>query len=346
MNLSRKGELFDKALNWLVELSPNRSDLYDTLSNVIGMTDAEILEESFDSLAEFMEGGDLRINAFVRYESNVVVISLPRSVDDLFTKLSSIGYPLSKPLLLGNNGNTTVKLMSDNKVSYRFAKLFDSQCTLMEANEALYKVLNAPVEIQPTLISRITDGCYTSYKDLLYDIELLRKSNGEYETDFYFPLYGELYDTYSGCYDKVSNRYLRDFKSDIKELLETEQESDDMTQYFYDSDSKSAHEKIVSIKWDVTEFTPGEYNNKLHSCTIFGVVQIRHSAPFTDEEKSSIKDWIEGQNADGFGEGIEQRKIDTEDGALYVHLWESYDSYFLYDEAQMKEYIKYGGLLT
>lgn len=346
MDASRKNELFARVLDYLSETSPSRADLYDTLSNVIGMTDAEILEESFDSLAEFMEGGDLRINAFVRYESNVVVISLPRSVDDLYTKLSSIGYPLCKPLMIGHTDKGDVKLMSDNKVSYRFTKLFDSQCSLLEVNDTLCKVLNAPVEIQPTLISRITDGCYTSYKDLLYDIELLRKSNGEYETDFYFPLYGELYDTYCGCYDTVSDRYLRDYKSEIEELLEKEQESDDMTQYFYDNDSKSAHEKIVSIKWDVTEFTPGEYNNKLRSCTIFGVVQIRHSAPFTDDEKSSIKDWIEGQNADGFGEGIEQKKIDTEDGALYVHLWESYDSYFIYDEAQMKEYIKYGGLLT
>ena len=119
-----------------------------------------------------------------------------------------------------------------------------------------------------------------------------------------------------------------------------------MTKYFGEDDSKSASKKIVSIKWDVTEFTPSEYNNKFRSRTIFGVVQIRHSAPFTDEEKSSIKDWIEGQNSDGFGEGIEDRGIDTEDGILYVKLWSTDEEYFVYDEDQMDEYVQYGGLLT
>ena len=342
MNSERKSELFTRVLDYLVESSPSRADLYDTLSNVIGMTDAEILEESFDTLAEFMEGGDLRIHAFVEYEGNTLVISLPTGTDNYCTKLDSIGYPLSKPLLLGNNGNTTVKLMPDNKVSYRYSKLFDSQCSLLEVNDTLCKVLNAPVEIQPTLMEHIVEGSYTSYKYLLNDIKTLTRNNEEYETAFYFPLSGELYDPDSCLSDSVSNRYLRDYKSEIEMLLEAEQQSDDMTKYF---DGKSAA-KIVSIKWEIVEFTPGEYNSAIRSRTLFGKVKIKHTAPFTDEEKHSIKDWIEGQNSDGFGEGIEDRGIDTEDGILYVKLWSTDEEYFVYDEDQMDEYVQYGGLLT
>lgn len=46
--------LLDNALDWIGEMSSG-SDLYDTLKNVIGMTDDEIQAAGFDSLSEYFE---------------------------------------------------------------------------------------------------------------------------------------------------------------------------------------------------------------------------------------------------------------------------------------------------
>ena len=48
---------------------------------------------------------------------------------------------------------------------------------------------------------------------------------------------------------------------------------------------------------------------------------------------------IVGQNSDGFGEGLEQREIPTEDGDLFVSMWNFGDDYFVYDEEEMKAHL-------
>lgn len=340
MNVVRKSELFCKAVDWLTETSKSRADMYATLRH-LGMTDDEIKE--IPSMTEFIDDGSkasLYISAFVQCETNSLVLSLPTDNSNMLLKLNSIGVSFipnveKNSFEIERNTFIKVKLMAENSTGYHFIKLFTSEDTLMDVSKTLHVLINTPDEIWPVLRERMVEGCYTTFKDLLDDIELLKKSYGEYVTSFYFPLYGELYDPDSCLSDSVSNRYLRDFKSEIEELLEAEQESDNMTKYFGDSDSKTASEKIVSIKWDVTEIEN----------ILYGMVKIRHSKPFTDEEKDILKDWIEGQNSDGFGEGIEQNGIDTEDGIFYVQLWRT-DDYFVYDEDQMSEYVQYGGLLT
>ena len=57
------------------------------------------------------------------------------------------------------------------------------------------------------------------------------------------------------------------------------------------------------------------------------------------EEKEKVREWVRGQNSDGFGEGLEQRPIETEDGDLYVSMWNSGDDYFIYDENEMNNYL-------
>ena len=43
-----------------------------------------------------------------------------------------------------------------------------------------------------------------------------------------------------------------------------------------------------------------------------------------------------GQAADGFGEGLEQREIKTNDGDIYVSFWHSGEDYFMENETDFR----------
>ena len=47
----------------------------------------------------------------------------------------------------------------------------------------------------------------------------------------------------------------------------------------------------------------------------------------------------EASHNDGFGEGLEQREIETEDGDLFVSMWNLGDDYFIYDEEEMEDHL-------
>ena len=44
-----------------------------------------------------------------------------------------------------------------------------------------------------------------------------------------------------------------------------------------------------------------------------------------------------GQAADGFGEGLEQREIETDNGDIYVSFWHSGDDYFMKNETDFRQ---------
>ena len=95
---------------------------------------------------------------------------------------------------------------------------------------------------------------------------------------------------------------------------------------------------MVSCQWDIVD----------RSNTLYGKVDFRLREPFTAEEKELVRSWCIGQAADGLGEGLEQRPIETEDGDLYVSMWNSGDDYFMYDEDEMNDYLaqQQGGVMT
>ena len=55
MTDERKAEVLEKALDWITESASSRSDLYSTLSEVLELSDDEIVELGFVALGEFME---------------------------------------------------------------------------------------------------------------------------------------------------------------------------------------------------------------------------------------------------------------------------------------------------
>ena len=272
------------------------------------------------------------ITAVVQYRGNTLVVGLPLDRLDLELKLHSVGIEsMSDQISVVDDAeisDVSVKLFSDTQIGQRLSLLFGEEHTLFQVNKTLQYVANADEEIRDELDKNIVHDPYNSPEQLAADIDRMTEALGRYTETFYFPLTGNLQDTES-FWSETSNSYLKSFKWEIRELLGHEQDMDgeSMRDFFYDDDN--AQRKMVSCRWNVTE----------RNHTLYGKVEVRLKEPFTAEEKEAVRNWITGQNADGLGEGFEQRPIETEDGDLYVSMWNSTDDYFVYDEEEMKEYL-------
>ena len=271
------------------------------------------------------------ITAVINNRGNTLVVDMPRDRMDLDTKLYSIGQELSHntPITEDPDSDVTVKLSADSDIGVHMIKLFNDSHTLRDVNNLANAVMNAPDEVKEALESDILNDQYSTPDELVEEIKKQTFEAGQYTETFYFPLVGMLEDEEYDDEYEVGNPFLMDYKWDICELVEKEQDADlgDMKDYFYDDDNAQA--KMVTARWDVAE-----KNGRL-----FGKVDFKLREPFTAEEKEKVREWVRGQNSDGFGEGLEQRPIETEDGDLYVSMWNSGDDYFIYDENEMNNYL-------
>ena len=271
------------------------------------------------------------ITAVINNRGNTLVVDMPCDRMDLDTKLYSIGQELShnSPVTDDPESDITVKLSADSDIGVHMIKLFNDSHTLRDVNNLANAVMNAPDEVKEALESDILNDQFSTPDELIENVKKQTFEAGQYTETFYFPLVGMLEDEEYDDEYEVGNPFLMDYKWDISELVEKEQDADlgDMKDYFYDDDNAQA--KMVTARWDVAE-----KNGRL-----FGKVDFKLREPFTAEEKEKVREWVRGQNSDGFGEGLEQRPIETEDGDLYVSMWNSGDDYFIYDENEMNEYL-------
>ena len=271
------------------------------------------------------------ITAIIKNEGNTLTVELPQSVMDLEIKLSSIGSELSRDIHISDDPKSriTVKLISEGDIGEHLKKLFDSSHTLRDVNSLMHTIENASDEVMGAVGSDIINDRYVSPKKLADDIEKLKCETGQFTETLYFPLLGRIYD--EECDDEytVDNSYLVSCQWDISGLIRRNQSPDlgDMKEYL--SEDEKTQAKMVTAKWGVT----------VKNGTLYGKVDIRLREPFTAEEKENIKDAILGQNSDGLGEIVEQHPIETEDGRLYVSMWDSRNSYFIYDEDEMQDYL-------
>ena len=105
-----------------------------------------------------------------------------------------------------------------------------------------------------------------------------------------------------------------------------------MAQYFHED--AGLKDKLASMVWGV-EVYRGE---------LFGKIECSLKEEMTPAEEEILKDYITGQNSDGWGEHFEQQPIDTEDGDLYVSFWNSGDDYAIMTQDELDAYIESQGM--
>lgn len=70
---------------------------------------------------------------------------------------------------------------------------------------------------------------------------------------------------------------------------------------------------------------------------LWGVLEVKTRGELSAQELDGLMEEWEGQESDGWGEGFEQRKIETKEGELYVSFWNSGKDFFIKTEQELKQ---------
>lgn len=97
------------------------------------------------------------------------------------------------------------------------------------------------------------------------------------------------------------------------------------------------HNESLSRK--VSSIYPGVEE---HGGELWGVTEVKTHGALTSAEYAELTDFLTGQYADGWGEGLEQREIKTTEGELYVSFWSSSDRFFIKPEDEMPNTQSFG----
>ena len=276
------------------------------------------------------------IEAIVHYNDSTLIVDLPRSVYDIHEKLMSIGCPIAPgriPLTDNEGDALRVKLYGRIEMGNHLIRMLSEQNTLADANTLAFAVLNASDDIKLKLGEKIFKDQYGSIPEIVADIRQMTYDAGPIKRTFYCPLVGNIEDGYDDTFT-VGNSFLRDYAWAIEDAIEKDRRLDDqdMAQYFHED--AGLKNKLASMVWGVEE-----YRGRL-----FGKIECSLKEEMTPAEEEILKDYISGQNSDGWGEHFEQCPIDTEDGDLYVSFWNTGDDYAIMTQDELDAYIESQGM--
>lgn len=276
------------------------------------------------------------IHAIIKNERNTLSIEFPQSLPDVYEKMLSIGAtrPWLTPLTSRENSPVQVKLSSDSELGNHLIRVLNGKNTVADANFLAMVVQEASPDIQEQLHRNILSDQYCSMKEVVDAVRQMTFDSGPVKRTYYCPLDGYLDDGDSEEPVPVENSFLRSYRWAIEDALAKDRDRDerDMAHYFNRDDGLKS--KLASAVWGVEE-----YRRRL-----FGVIRCSLKEEPTEKEEDVLKDWICGQNSDGFGEHFEQLPIDTEEGDLYLSFWNYSKDYSIMTHDELDEYIDSQGL--
>ena len=152
-------------------------------------------------------------------------------------------------------------------------------------------------------------------------------------TEYYYcPLVARVYprDEYGG-YDEYpddyNGDYLVQYEEKIRKLIKQEELcGENLAKYFAGSDE--AVSKLKEIHFG-TQNVDG---------VLYGKIRVELNEPLNTSENAEIREFLIGQCADGFGEGLEQREIEIPEGIMYVSFWNA-DDYFMLNEEEFDKHL-------
>ena len=245
----------------------------------------------------------------------------------LFRELNRTDYPYR--LKVGQNKNgVSVRIVSDNDFDAAIAKILTNNRDTISDALIVSRLLNDIKDetMQEEIERNALNGQYVTKEELYADIRKMKIELSSVQADFYCPLHATLVNK-DGEEREVTAEELTGYESEIRlKLAECQMPDIDMAKYV--GYHAKITDKIIYAEWAVEE----------RSGKLYGKISCYLNEALTEAETGRLKDAIDGQNSDGFGEGFEQCSIETPDGKLYAFLWD-YDDYFLKTSEEMDEYL-------
>lgn len=274
------------------------------------------------------------LNAIITANNQTAVIEFPIDQFELYKQLGQIGIqkgPHRISLTDNEEDDIQVKLYADNDFGNHVIRLFHERDTLDDVHTAVGAISIASDDVKEQLEEYILHDQLKGTGHLYNTIREIKEAIAPIVTTFYCPLKAQVHDDEYGDMNDVGDYEIRAAQYEIEEALEREQNPDfDMADYI--TDHPTANEKLVAAVWSVEEIDG----------VLYGRIDCRSAVAFTPEEIEALKEGISGQNSDGFGEGFEQRPIQTDEGDMYVSLWHCGNDYFIRTQEEMDETLGQG----
>ena len=275
------------------------------------------------------------LNAIITHKGNTLLLEFPCRRMLLAEHLASIGIrtqPSEIKCIDEEDAPIQVKIYGESEFDSKLASLVSPENSIQGVNGWCDIYHNLPYFNKQKVQAAVLNGEVRSLKD--FGMLLMNQHRNNITEHFYCPLVASVYfrDEYGNC-DDFPNEYEGDFLSPyedrIRELIQREDglDSENLAAYFYGSNG--AVGKLKEIHFG-TQNVDG---------VLYGSIRIELTEPLTPEETEEIREYLIGQCADGYGEGLEQREIRIPDGEMYVSFWNSGDDYFMYNESEFDNYL-------